>query len=146
MENKLRDLLQKESDFWKQRAKVFWLTDGDVNTKFFHQKASNRKKKSEIKGLFNSAGVWCDDDESIEDVVVDYYSNLFTSSNPSDFDDAVRVVPRLITPAMNDELVAEIDGAEVLASLNSMHPSKSPGPDGFSPGSTKRFGRLWVVM
>lgn len=37
LESKLNDLLHREKIFWKQRSKIFWLTDGDLNTKFFHQ-------------------------------------------------------------------------------------------------------------
>lgn len=36
LESKLNELLHQEQIFWKQRAKIFWLTEGDMNTKFFH--------------------------------------------------------------------------------------------------------------
>jgi hypothetical protein len=42
LESKLNDLLHQENAFWKQRAKVFWITDGDLNTNFFHRHVSNR--------------------------------------------------------------------------------------------------------
>lgn len=40
----LARLLVKEEDHWKQRAKAHWLTDGDLNTRFFLQVTSARKK------------------------------------------------------------------------------------------------------
>lgn len=73
LEEKLNALLYQEQDFWKQRAKVFWLTDGDLNTSFFHRQASNRRRKNLIKGLHNENGVWCTEDEDMEKIILQYY-------------------------------------------------------------------------
>ncbi|XP_074341816.1 uncharacterized protein LOC141679207 [Apium graveolens] len=48
---KLEELLIHEEAYWKQRAKSFWLLDGDSNSKFFHAFAITRKKKSSISQL-----------------------------------------------------------------------------------------------
>ena len=38
-------LLSQQEEYWKQRAKQFWMEAGDLNTTFFHRAASIRKKK-----------------------------------------------------------------------------------------------------
>lgn len=44
-------LIKSEEDFWKQRAKVFWLKIRDINSKPFHIVANDRKAKQRIEKL-----------------------------------------------------------------------------------------------
>ncbi|XP_062028322.1 uncharacterized protein LOC133744197 [Rosa rugosa] len=55
-------LLSQDEAYWSQRAKVAWLKDGDRNTGYFHRKASNRKRKNFVIGLFDNEGTWFEDD------------------------------------------------------------------------------------
>lgn len=41
--DKLHELLLHEETYWKQRAKTFWIAEGDSNSKFFHAYASARR-------------------------------------------------------------------------------------------------------
>jgi hypothetical protein len=43
-------LLIQEDTYWKQRAKMHWLKEGDLNTRFFHMSASARHRRKG-KGL-----------------------------------------------------------------------------------------------
>lgn len=51
MQNNLATLLLQEESYWKQRSKVFLLSNGDANNKFFHESASARKRRNTIKKL-----------------------------------------------------------------------------------------------
>lgn len=54
--DELAKLLIQEDNFWGQRAKIHWLKEGDLNTKFFHSMATTRKKKNTIVKLVDDAG------------------------------------------------------------------------------------------
>lgn len=65
--------------YWKQRAKQFWLKEGDKNTRFFHKFASQRKRRNLIERIKDSSGQWCETVEGVQIVIEDYFSNLFTA-------------------------------------------------------------------
>ncbi|XP_061999476.1 uncharacterized protein LOC133716838 [Rosa rugosa] len=142
LEKELDELLKKEQDFWRQRAKVFWLQEGDLNTRFFHQRASNRRKKNRVKGLFNDNGVWCTNDGEIEQIVLGYFQSLFNSSQPQGIHEVASSLPPCITDEMNVCLSREITVDEVYMALKQMHPAKAPGPDGFAPCFYQHFWKL----
>ncbi|KAL4342320.1 hypothetical protein GQ457_08G033220 [Hibiscus cannabinus] len=61
-------LLDKDEQYWAQRSRVSWLRFGDRNSAYFHARASGRKKKNRIRGLFDEADVWTDTPDEAADV------------------------------------------------------------------------------
>lgn len=86
-------LLAKEEQKWQQRSKTHWLKSGDKNSKFFHTKASQRFRRNRILGIEDPNGVWCVGEEKVTGVFENYYSRLFTSSNPSEFEEVTTCGP-----------------------------------------------------
>ncbi|KAK3199818.1 hypothetical protein Dsin_023233 [Dipteronia sinensis] len=93
------NLLACEVSDWKQQTHVDWLKEGDRNTRFFHLKASERKAHNHINGLYDTNGNWQFGRSEVTRVIVQYFSNLFCSNQPSD-DQMYQVIsdvhPRLI--------------------------------------------------
>lgn len=99
--------------------------------------------RNEIKGLFNEEGVWCNKETDIENIVLQYYGKLFTTSSPGNVDMFTALFPPVVSDEMNLELIREFEEEEVLKALKQMQPLKAPGPDGFSPIFYQRF---WQVV
>lgn len=53
---KLNELLIHEELYWQQRAKAFWLEEGDPNSKFFYTYETKRKKMNRVSKLRNEEG------------------------------------------------------------------------------------------
>lgn len=80
------------------------MREGDKNTKYFHTKASTRKRKNKISGLEDEDGVWIEEVEGVERLFCEYFQNIFTTTNPSQaqLDAALTDLPERVTAEMNN--------------------------------------------
>lgn len=82
-ELELEKLLEEEERYWKIRSREDWLKSGDKNTKWFHSKASQRRRKNEIKGILNSSGKWIEKEEEIGKIATSFFQDLLKSNQSS---------------------------------------------------------------
>ncbi|XP_074352667.1 uncharacterized protein LOC141691812 [Apium graveolens] len=135
-------LLEKQEIFWKQRAKQFWLREGDKNSHFFHKLASTRRGQNSLKRIKDANGEWQETEAEIPGVVVDYFSELFQSS---EVDEGLLQSERvsLVTEEQNSLLVRSVTSDEVEHAVFAMFPDKSPGVDGLNPSF---FQTYWDIV
>lgn len=81
IERQIQNFLLEEEMYWKQRSRADWLKGEDKNTKFFHAKASARRRKNRIEGIEDRMGNWLNDKEEVEKIFCEYFQDLFTTSN-----------------------------------------------------------------
>ncbi|KAL2899875.1 hypothetical protein RDABS01_024957 [Bienertia sinuspersici] len=142
----LDDLQRLEETYWHARARANELRDGDKNTSYFHHKASQRRRRNFIKELEDSEGNVRKEEGAIGDIITSYFTNMFTSSNPSGFDEALVGIDNMVTEDMNASLVVEPTAEEIRDALFQMHPNKAPGVDGMHAIFSRSFGTLWARM
>lgn len=138
-------LLAQEDVFWRQRAKVHWLRDGDTNSKFFHVTVSARRRRNHITKLVKDDGP----NESINQecarlLVASYFNNLFNGSGA-----AYEAVPDHVEPRISNEdnqmLIRPVEFEEFKMALFHMHSDKASRPDGLNPAFFKQFWNLCGV-
>ena len=132
LRKEINELLEEEEIRWHQRSRVQWYQKGDRNTLYFHHKASQRRKKNEIRGLWDKDGKWCEDVGGIASIATEYFKELFSTSSPSRIEEVANLVPRSVTPKMNEQLTKEFQREEIIQAIHSMHPKKAPSPDRMS--------------
>lgn len=83
-----KDLVQQfmalsstEEAFKKQKSRVTWLTLGDKNTRFFHQKMSSHRVRNTILSLLTDQGIRLETPAHIEKEILGFYQrHLGTAS------------------------------------------------------------------
>jgi len=112
---KLEKLEEKRNTYWRQRAKVHWLDKGDRNTRFFHQYASERKRRSRINRLVREDGM---------------------------VEELLSQIPHKVSDDMNISLLRSFSAEEVKNGLDSIGDFKAPGSDGMTSLFYKKYWDL----
>ena len=110
-------MLDDEEVWWQQRSRVQWLGEGDRNTKYFHHRDSERRRKNAILGLWNDVGLWCDSKEDVVRTVLSYFEGVYSSSNPSQLEEVTSLIPTKVSEDMNHGLIKEFSTEEVRTAL-----------------------------
>ena len=142
VEERLAELGYREEIMWRQRARVQWLAEGDQNTRFFHLKASNRRKKNKITRLTRPNGTVCEDQSELETMTREFYEDLYKAEGTIGIEEVLSHVPRKVTNEMNTELESPYTSEEVKVALFQMFPTKAPGPDGFPAHFFQKYWHL----
>ncbi|KAM2092455.1 hypothetical protein TB2_030374 [Malus domestica] len=131
-ERLLREAHKGEEAYWRAKSRVQWLNDGDKNTKFFHTQTMKRRRSNKIKGLEDLQGVWRSDADGICSTAVNYFSDLFQSSNPTQIGEITCSVQTRVSHEDNSLLTAPVTEGEIQEAAFQIPPTRAPGPDGFS--------------
>ena len=83
-------------------------------------------------------GVWHEDIESLQSVIVNYFHNIFYSDKCS-FDTFSEIQWTQVSVSQNNDLLAPVSREEVREAIFAMHPDKSPGLNGFNPAFFQKF-------
>ena len=119
-----------------------WLKEGDRNTRYFHCRANQRNRRNLILGLEDETGNWVEDEGQMSRVVQDYFGSMFTSSNPSGFDEILEGMQPATFDASPLRLGRDFQAEEVHTVLKQMAPLTAPGPDGMSPIFYKTYWNI----
>ena len=138
----IENLLEQEEIHWVQRGRANWLLHEDRNTSFFHNAATARKKRNQIKKLLRDDGVWVQGTE-MKNYIKGYFSKLFTSEVLQPDPVVLSLVKRKMTDEMNRALMAPYTEEEVKKALFDIGDLKAPGPDGLHAIFYKRF---WSML
>ncbi|KAK6141663.1 hypothetical protein DH2020_024605 [Rehmannia glutinosa] len=137
-QNQYNLLLAQKEDFWKQRAKLFWLKGGDANTRYFHTVASTRNRHNAISSLSTSNRVWLNWENGLGNHITGYFMEIFSSSMVQ-CDPIISCVKKKVTSTHNNVLLEDFTEVEIKEALFSMFPDKAPGPDGMNPAFYQKF-------
>ncbi|KAL5165238.1 putative ribonuclease H protein [Glycine soja] len=80
-EVKIKKSLQEQ--LWnRQKDRVRWLKEGDINSNYFHRLINHRRRQNAIQGLFIN-GVWVHDPSSVKNATLHYFKSRFAEENTS---------------------------------------------------------------
>lgn len=98
LQDNLQEQLAIEEILWKQKSREQWLCCHDLNTNFFHASTVNRMRYNSVSFLKTAESNILKTSVEIGSYFVDYFSSIFTSTNPIlDVD-----LDELVSPVITD--------------------------------------------
>ncbi|KAJ9536534.1 hypothetical protein OSB04_un000286 [Centaurea solstitialis] len=135
--------LMDEESYFRQRAKVKWIREGDCNTKFFHNVVKERRGRNFIRTIAGSDGIFVHDD-AVGELFLEHFRGFLGMKDPL-------VNPEMppsffankLSLADSLHMIRPITDAEIKDALFNIGNDKAPGSDGYS---SKFFKKAWHIV
>lgn len=70
-------ILAQEESYWRQRSQIFWMREGDRNTRFFHATTSQRRQRNEVTNLRGENGQQTSSKKEMSIIAETYFPDIF---------------------------------------------------------------------
>ncbi|VFQ92808.1 unnamed protein product [Cuscuta campestris] len=136
--------LHLEELFWKQKAHVQWVVDGNRNSKYFHALVKAIRRKLYIHKIKGSDGNWIEDHKQIFTQAIDFFHKLFSEEQRGeiDYSPLTHITP-LVFETDNTQLVATPTMDEVKQAVFDLSPNSAAGLDGFT---SLFYQKCWDII
>ncbi|VFQ88583.1 unnamed protein product [Cuscuta campestris] len=124
--------LNREVCFWKQKANIKWMSEGDCNSKFFHSFAKHKRSKLTIRSIQDANGNHHSTQEDISREAVNYFFECYSSVNHPDTDLISNFIPKVIDDLDNQLLCSMPTESEIFSAVWALNPDSAAGSDGFN--------------
>ncbi|XP_010472251.1 PREDICTED: uncharacterized protein LOC104751896 [Camelina sativa] len=135
----LNKAFREEEIYWKQKSRQKWLREGDRNTTFFHGSVKYKRLKNRVISLLDKHGLEAYEEGSKGSIAVEFFSELFTSSNPTGFEDVLEGMEPRVTEEMNLKLTSPITALEIKQAAFKVQGDSAPGIDGWTGTFFKQY-------
>jgi hypothetical protein len=144
LETNLEHIYNQEEIYWKQRANLRWVLEGNSNTKLFHQFANGRRRKKTIVALETDVGEIKSQGE-IKTHITTYYKSLFGLQPASSLslNDNFWEGRYTLSLEQGSDLIVRFRKEEVKKAFFEMRSDTSPGPNGYGVHFFKTF---WPII
>ncbi|XP_042026496.1 uncharacterized protein LOC121773661 [Salvia splendens] len=134
--------LKMEEDFWKQKAAVRWIVEGERNTRYFQGRAKQRKIRARIHEVSDNSRQITGDEE-LRSSTASFFKQLLTSEDIPLHEpnlDLIQPLPINCEVGRIEESPLE---PEVKQAVFDIAADGTPGPDGFS---SLFFQTCWDIV
>ncbi|XP_074306215.1 uncharacterized protein LOC141641454 [Silene latifolia] len=124
--------------YWRQRAKLHWIKDGDAGIRFFFNSVKSRHDRNLIVGLKKDDNSWTFDKQELAGIFDDHFKQIYgVNSYHAPFPQYQLAhshlfdnIKFLLTNDQQDFFSSIFTRKEVRTAVFQLGPTKSPGPDG----------------
>eukprot|EP00253_Pinus_taeda_P022541 PITA_22541 len=131
----LEERRKQEEILWRQKSRIKWLREGEINTKFFHQAMIKHRQRNRILSIKDKNGNRVVEQAKIEQVLIDHHKEILREPQADKIhaiQEICSAIPHLVTEDQNKALMRAATLEEIEETVKAMKKGTAPGPDGFT--------------